>query len=100
MKDQWKGDYLTMVRALTAFDQERRRNGELSSQSKSGESSFPGRARLGSSRFPPVEAAKTQPPKTTRSPLGSVQRTPFIPTAPKPDITGRVRTAVPAASGN
>ncbi|OAF54375.1 hypothetical protein VC83_09300 [Pseudogymnoascus destructans] len=92
IKSQWKGDYHTMVRELTAFDQERRRNNELSFPSKSGESSSRGPARLSSSR--------TQPPRPTRSPLVSFQRTPFTPTAPKPDITGRVRTAVPATSGN
>ncbi|OAF60040.1 hypothetical protein VC83_03122 [Pseudogymnoascus destructans] len=51
-------------------------------------------------RFTPAEPGRTQPPRPTRSPLVSFQRTPFTPTAPKPDITGRVRTAVPATSGN
>ncbi|OAF56621.1 hypothetical protein VC83_07320 [Pseudogymnoascus destructans] len=66
----------------------------------SGESSSRGPARLSSSRFTPAEPGRTQPPRPTRSPLVSFQRTPFTPTAPKPDITGRVRTAVPATSGN
>lgn len=100
IKSQWKGDYHTMVRELTAFDQERRRNNELSFPSKSGESSSRGPARLSSSRFTLVDPGKAQPPRQTRSPLVSFQRTPFTPTNPKPDITGRVRTAVPATSGN
>ncbi|ELR08001.1 hypothetical protein GMDG_08586 [Pseudogymnoascus destructans 20631-21] len=86
IKNQWNGDYQTMVRELTAFDQERRRNNELNL--------LPAFART-STRT--TDTAKASASKPTRATSALFTRTAFL---PKPAIPERVRTAVPAPSGN
>ncbi|ELR05745.1 hypothetical protein VC83_07986 [Pseudogymnoascus destructans] len=86
IKNQWNGDYQTMVRELTAFDQERRRNNELNP--------LPALART-STRT--MDTAKASASKPTRATPTLFTRTTFL---PKPAIPERVRTAVPAPSGN
>ncbi|ELR10100.1 hypothetical protein GMDG_04500 [Pseudogymnoascus destructans 20631-21] len=86
IKSQWKGDYYTMVRELTAFDQERRRNNELSP--------LPALARTSTRSTDTAKASASKPMRTTPAPF---TRTTFL---PKPAIPERVRTAVPAAPGN
>jgi hypothetical protein len=87
IKNQWKGDYYTMVRDLTAFDQERRRNNELNP--------LLGSVRTNSTRS--TDQAKASSSKPVRAPPPTFTRTPFL---PKPAMPERVRTAVPAVSGN
>ncbi|OAF60979.1 hypothetical protein VC83_02465 [Pseudogymnoascus destructans] len=84
IKNQWNGEYQTMVRELTAFDQERRRNNELNP--------LPALART-STRT--TDTAKLSVP--TRATPALFTRTAFL---PKPAIPERVRTTVPAPSGN
>lgn len=86
IKNQWRGDYHTMVRDLTAFDQERRRNNELNP--------LAGSARTSTRPTDQVKASSSKPIRAT-PPVFT--RTPFL---PKPAAPERVRTAVAAPSGN
>ncbi|KFY31795.1 hypothetical protein V493_00789 [Pseudogymnoascus sp. VKM F-4281 (FW-2241)] len=63
IKSQWNGDYQTMVRELTAFDQERRRNNELNPL-------------LGSTKTSarPTDATKTSAPYCIRLGTAKEQR--------------------------
>ncbi|KFY68229.1 hypothetical protein V496_01224, partial [Pseudogymnoascus sp. VKM F-4515 (FW-2607)] len=94
IKNQWNSDYHIMVRELTAYDQERQRNNELSLPPTA-------TARPNSSRFTgPTKTATSRPVRPTPAPiLPPFNRTQFL-TQPKPDITGRARAAAPAATGN
>ncbi|ELR08834.1 hypothetical protein GMDG_03508 [Pseudogymnoascus destructans 20631-21] len=86
IKNQWNGDYQTMVRELTAFDKERRQNNELNL--------LPALTRT-STRT--TDTAKASASKPTRATSALFTRTAFL---PKPAIPERVRTTVPASSGN
>ncbi|ELR05081.1 hypothetical protein GMDG_07123 [Pseudogymnoascus destructans 20631-21] len=85
IKNQWNGDQ-TMVRELTAFDQERRRNNELNP--------LPALARTSTRTSDMTKASASKPTRVTST---LFTRTVFL---PKPAIPERVRTAVPAPSGN
>ncbi|ELR09014.1 hypothetical protein GMDG_00632 [Pseudogymnoascus destructans 20631-21] len=85
IKNQWNGDYHTMVRELTAFDQERRRNNELNP--------LPSPTRT-STRT--TDTAKALALKPTRATPALFTRTMFL---PKPTMPERVKTRVPASSG-
>ncbi|ELR05500.1 hypothetical protein GMDG_07422 [Pseudogymnoascus destructans 20631-21] len=86
IKNQWNGEYQTMVRELTAFDQERRQNNELNP--------LPALARTSTCT---TDTASPSASKPTRATSALFTRTAFL---PKPAILERVRTAVPAPSGN
>ncbi|ELR07286.1 hypothetical protein GMDG_08357 [Pseudogymnoascus destructans 20631-21] len=75
-----------MVRELTAFNQERRRNNELNL--------LPATTRTSTRPTDTVKASASRP---TRATPATFTRTPFL---PKPALLERVRTAVPAPSGN
>ncbi|ELR10637.1 hypothetical protein GMDG_04904 [Pseudogymnoascus destructans 20631-21] len=87
IKNQWKGEYQTMVRELTAFDQERRRNNELNP--------LPALARTSTRTTDTAKASSVSKP--TRATSALFTRTAFL---PKPAIPERLRTAVPVPSGN
>ena len=91
IKSQWKGDYHTMVRELTAFDQERRRNNELNPLVP------PPKRTTTYTRPTDIRKVSASTSKTTRDTPAPYIRTPFL---PKPAIPERVRTAAPASSGN
>ncbi|ELR02401.1 hypothetical protein GMDG_05459 [Pseudogymnoascus destructans 20631-21] len=86
IKNQWNGDYQTMVQELTAFDQERRRNNELNP--------LPALARTSTHT---TDTAKASASKPTRATPALFTRTMFL---PKPTMLKCVKTAVPASSGN
>ncbi|ELR02080.1 hypothetical protein GMDG_05241 [Pseudogymnoascus destructans 20631-21] len=86
IKNQWNGEYQTMVRELTTFDQEWRRNNELNL--------LPALTRT-STRT--TDTAKASASKLTRATPALFTRTTFL---PKPTMPERVKTAVPASSGN
>ncbi|ELR08737.1 hypothetical protein GMDG_08657 [Pseudogymnoascus destructans 20631-21] len=87
IKNQWKGEYQTMVRELTAFDQERRRNNELNL--------LPALARTSTRTTDTAKASSASKP--TRATSALFTQTAFL---PKPAIPERLRTTVPAPSGN
>ncbi|ELR04494.1 hypothetical protein GMDG_06796 [Pseudogymnoascus destructans 20631-21] len=86
IKNQWNGDYQTMVQELTAFDQEWCRNNELNL--------LPALARTSTRTTDTAKASASKPTRTTPT---LFTQTTFL---PKLAIPERVRTAVPAPSGN
>ncbi|ELR03023.1 hypothetical protein GMDG_05874 [Pseudogymnoascus destructans 20631-21] len=87
IKNQWNGEYQTMVRELTAFDQERRRNNELNP--------LPALARKSTRTTAMAKASSASNPTRATSALST--QTAFL---PKPAIPERLSTTVPAPSGN
>lgn len=94
VKSQWKGDYHTMVRELTAFDLERRRNNELNplpTLSKRHAQTPPTRT-----THTPLFKPKDQPPRHDTPALGAKRS--FL---PREQTSNRLRVSQPpAASGN
>ncbi|ELR03118.1 hypothetical protein GMDG_05951 [Pseudogymnoascus destructans 20631-21] len=86
IKNQWNGDYQTMVRELTAFDQQRRQNNELNP--------LPALTRTSTHT---TDTAKASALKPTRATPTLYTRTTFL---PKTTMLEHVKTAVPASPGN
>ncbi|ELR09090.1 hypothetical protein GMDG_03674 [Pseudogymnoascus destructans 20631-21] len=87
IKNQWNGEYQTMIQELTAFDQERRGNNELNL--------LPALTRTSTCTTDMAKASSASKP--TRATSALFTRTAFL---PKPAIPERLRTAVPVPSGN
>ena len=91
IKNQWKGDYHTMVRELTAFDQERRRNNELNPLLA------PTKRTLTTTTTRPTDTGRASASKPSRATPTPYTRTPFL---PKPAMLEHARNATLVALGN
>jgi hypothetical protein len=101
-KLQWNGEYHTMIRQLTAFDSERRRNAELNPNSLkiTGTSRKSPMVNTGTSSYKPTKPLRTGV-SFTRTLPNTATRVEFPGKSPdKPNNIDRTKSSTPAAAGN